>query len=128
MRRHAFHLLVPAVLLLLGLTAAFGAETPQGEKTATVEVHLHEYAVELPKTLPAGPTTFVVHNDGNKGHSFKIEGPGIDEILAKPVEPQMTGELKVTLQPGEYKVYCPIGSHERKGMKTTLTVTAKPGS
>jgi uncharacterized cupredoxin-like copper-binding protein len=127
MRRHAFHLLVPA-LLLLGPTAAPGAETPQGEKTAAVEVHLHEYAVEMPKTLPAGPTTFVVHNDGKKTHSFKIEGPGIDQILAQPVDPQTTGELKVTLQPGEYKVYCPIGSHEVKGMKTTLTVTAKPAS
>jgi uncharacterized cupredoxin-like copper-binding protein len=114
-------------ILLLGLMPASAAE-PQADKTAgTVEVHLSEYAVKMPDTLPAGPTTFVVHNDGIKTHSFRIEGPGVsDAILAKPVPPQETESLQVTLQPGEYKVYCPIGSHENKGMKLTLKVTAKP--
>jgi uncharacterized cupredoxin-like copper-binding protein len=120
-------LLVP-ILLLLGLTTA-GAAEPQADKAAgTVDVHLSEYAVKMPDTLPAGPTTFVVHNDGNKTHSFRIEGPGLSEaILAKPVPPQETENLQVTLQPGEYKVYCPVGSHEIKGMKMTLKVTAKQG-
>jgi len=116
-------LLLP--VLLLGLTAAGGAAEPQGDKPATVDVHLSEYAVKMPETLSAGPTTFVIHNDGVKTHSFRIEGPGLSEILAKPVEPQMAENLQVTLQPGEYKVYCPIGSHERKGMKTALKVTAR---
>jgi uncharacterized cupredoxin-like copper-binding protein len=117
-------LLLLGSILLLGLTAARAAE-PQGDKAAgTVEVHLSEYAIKMPDTLPAGPTTFVVHNDGKKIHSFRIEGPGFSEILAKPVEPEMTESLQVTLQPGEYKVYCPVGSHENKGMKTTLKVTA----
>ena len=118
-------LLLLGSILLLGLTAARAAE-PQGDKAAgTVEVHLSEYAIKMPDTLPAGPTTFVVHNDGKKIHSFRIEGPGLSEILAKPVEPEMTERLQVTLQPGEYKVYCPVGSHENKGMKTTLKVTAR---
>ena len=118
-------LLLP--IFLLSLTAASAAE-PQGDKAAgTVDVHLTEYAIKMPDTLPAGPTTFVVHNDGNKVHSFRIEGPGLtDAILAKPVPPQETENLQVTLQPGEYKVYCPVGSHEVKGMKMTLKVTAKP--
>ncbi|MFL6263798.1 MAG: cupredoxin domain-containing protein [Thermoanaerobaculia bacterium] len=116
-------LLLP--ILLLGLAAAGGAAEPQGDKAATVDVHLSEYAIKMPETLPAGPTTFVVHNDGIKTHSFRIEGPGLSEILAKPVEPQMTESLQVTLQPGEYKVYCPVGSHENKGMKTALKVTAR---
>jgi uncharacterized cupredoxin-like copper-binding protein len=119
--RSALCLLVPVFLFAL---AASAAEAPKDEKAAgTVDVHLHEYAVEMPKTLPAGPTTFVVHNDGGKTHSFKIEGPGIDELLSKPVPPHESGTLQVTLKPGEYKVYCPVGSHEIKGMKTTLVVT-----
>ncbi|HEY3570144.1 MAG TPA: cupredoxin domain-containing protein [Thermoanaerobaculia bacterium] len=122
--RQAFRLLAP--VLLLGLTAATAAE-PQADKAATVDVHLSEYAIKMPDTLPAGPTTFVVHNDGDKTHSFRIEGPGLaDAILAKPVPPQETESLQVTLQPGEYKVYCPVGSHEVKGMKMMLKVTAKP--
>ncbi len=125
--RQGLRLLMP--ILLLGLAVAGGAAEPQGDKAAgTVDVHLSEYAIKMPDTLPAGPTTFVVHNDGQKTHSFKIEGPGLsDAILEKPVPPQETENLQVTLQPGEYKVYCPVGSHEVKGMKLTLKVTAKQG-
>ena len=47
-------------------------------------------------------------------------------MLSTPVKPQATEDLKVALQPGEYKVYCPVGSHEEKGMTTTLKVTAQP--
>jgi uncharacterized cupredoxin-like copper-binding protein len=65
----------------------------------------------------------VVHNDGGKVHSFKIEGPGLEELMAAPIQPGTTGTLKVTLQPGEYKVYCPVGSHEAKGMTIKLVVT-----
>ena len=124
--RFATLLLVP--LGLAGLTAAAsGPEEPQtGTAAAPVEVHLTEYAIAIPKTLPAGPTTFTIHNDGVKNHSFKIEGPGIAELLPKHVQPHETGTLQVTLQPGEYKVYCPIGNHSAKGMTVTLTVTARP--
>jgi uncharacterized cupredoxin-like copper-binding protein len=118
-------LLVP--VFLFSLTAASGSAEPQGEKAAvTVEVHLSEYAIAMPQTLAAGPTAFLLHNDGGKSHSFKIEGPGVDEIVSMPVPPQGMGKLTVTLQPGEYKVYCPIGSHEVKGMTRKLVVTAKP--
>ena len=129
---------LPLLLLLLGLTAAASASIasiasedpkadPDAGKPEKVDVRLSEYKVELPETLHAGPTTFVVHNVGEKTHSFKIEGPGIppDTLLAKPIPPDSTAELQVTLQPGEYKVFCPIGSHEGKGMVRKLTVTAK---
>jgi len=113
-------------LLFCGLTAPAvrPAEPGSGKGAATVEVTLSEYAVEMPHTLPAGPTAFLVHNEGKKTHSFKIEGPGIDAILSKPVQPRATDKLEVTLQPGEYKIYCPIGSHEAKGMTLKLAVTA----
>jgi len=123
-RASAFCLLV----FFLGLTAAIGSEPPQGDKTAaTVEVRLSEYAIAMPHSLAAGPTTFLVHNEGRKHHSFKIVGPGIDEMLSTSVRPHKTGTLQVTLQPGEYKVSCPIGSHSAKGMMMTLVVTAKQG-
>jgi uncharacterized cupredoxin-like copper-binding protein len=126
MRRAVFRLLAPLVFLCLyGLTAAAGADEPGGKAAAPVEVHLSEYAVKMPQTLPAGPTTFLVHNDGLKIHSFKIEGPGIDQLLSAPVEPKATGTLTVALQAGEYKIYCPISSHAAKGMTTKLVVTAE---
>jgi uncharacterized cupredoxin-like copper-binding protein len=115
-----------ALFVLFCCAAVLGAQEPRKASAAPVEVHLTEYAIAMPQTLPAGPTTFALHNDGKKSHSFKIEGPGLDELLSKPVRPHETETLQVTLQPGEYKVYCPIGSHSAKGMTMTLTVTAKP--
>lgn len=114
-----------ALFVLLCCAAAVGAQEPK-KTPVPVEVHLTEYSIAMPKALPAGPTTFALSNDGQKSHSFKIEGPGLDELLSKAVRPHETGTLQVTLQPGEYKVYCPIGSHAARGMTMTLTVTAKP--
>ena len=48
-----------------------------------MEVRLSEYSVTMPHSLPAGPTSFQVRNEGQKTHSFKIEGPGAD---GSPVE------------------------------------------
>lgn len=122
--KRALSLLVPVVLL--AFSAALAADPPPAEKGASVEVHVREYAIQMPDTLPAGPTTFVVHNDGLKHHSFKLEGPGDEAIIDKPLPPGETGSLTVTLKAGEYKVYCPIGSHEVKGMTRKLVVTAAP--
>ena len=120
--RRASCLLLPLLLFSLAAVATAADEPPKA--AGTVEVRLSEYAIAMPQTLPAGPTTFVVHNQGKKTHSFRIEGPGIAELLARPVPPEETEQLQVTLQPGEYKVYCPIGSHEAKGMTMKLVVTA----
>ena len=120
-RRFACALL--AMLGLAGLAAAGGAEEP---RPAAVNVELSEYAIAMPAVLAAGPTTFTLHNTGKKSHSFKIEGPGLDQLLEKPVRPHETATLQLTLQPGDYKVYCPIGSHAMKGMSTTLKVTDRP--
>jgi uncharacterized cupredoxin-like copper-binding protein len=119
-RAAAICLAVISAVLLLGLTAASGAEGP-----AAVEVRLTEYAIDMPHTLPPGPTTFTLRNEGHKSHSFKIEGPGIEDMTPTILRPNTTATVQVTLQPGDYKVYCPIGSHSAKGMTMTLSVKAK---
>jgi uncharacterized cupredoxin-like copper-binding protein len=108
--------------MFVALALAVLAVIAAAAEPATVEVHLSEYTIEMPRTLPAGPATFVVRNEGKKTHSFKIEGPGLAEALAKPVKPGESERLEVTLQPGEYKVYCPVGNHEAKGMTIPLAV------
>jgi uncharacterized cupredoxin-like copper-binding protein len=120
MKRFALYVLAP--VLLFSLTAAIRAED---KAVNVVEVQLSEYKIDMPETLPAGPTNFILHNEGGKSHSFKIEGPGLDGPFSSPIPPHTKGALQVTLQAGEYKVTCPIGSHSMKGMTKTLTVTAK---
>jgi hypothetical protein len=125
MRRSLPLLLVLFVVLSLpilpGATASLAAET----SPASVEVHLTEYAIQMPATLPAGPTTFLLHNDGKKKHAFRIDGPGSEQTPPTSVDPHSTGTVQVTLQPGDYTVLCPIGSHSAKGMSLKLKVTAK---
>jgi len=127
MKRFRMVLLLVLLGVVAGAPALLAADAPAAAP-GSVDVHLSEYVVQMPETLPAGPTTFVLHNDGNKRHAFKVEGPGIEGEagLSGVIEPKTSGELKVTLQPGEYKVSCPIGSHFAKGMSRKLTVTAKP--
>jgi uncharacterized cupredoxin-like copper-binding protein len=110
----------PLALLLLG-PALFAAPAP-----GTIEVRLTEYAIEMPASLPAGTTTFAIHNEGKKTHSFGIEGEGIHEMLPSPLRAGKTADLQVTLKPGKYRIHCPIGNHESKGMSAELTVTAAP--
>jgi hypothetical protein len=117
MRKTIF--LFVALLVLPGL-AAFAAEGP-----AKVDVRLTEYAIEMPHTLPPGPASFVIRNDGQKTHSFQIQGPGIEDMTPVIVKPHKTDTVQVTLQPGDYTVFCPIGSHSAKGMTMTLSVQKK---
>jgi len=120
MKRFALSVLAPA--LLFSLTAVLRAED---KAVNVVEVHLSEYKIDMPETLAAGPTNFILINEGGKSHSFKIEGPGLNGPFSAPVPSHTKGSLQVTLQAGDYKITCPIGSHASKGMTKTLTVTAK---
>ena len=113
----------PGKLLLIPILLLLTAASPEVRK---VEVVLDEYTIEMPQTLPPGPAAFAIRNEGRKSHSFKIQGPGIDAMLEAVVRPKETGTLEVTLQPGEYEIHCPLGSHAAKGMTMKLVVGGKP--
>jgi plastocyanin len=106
-------------------------ETPMLEETealpptgpGVVTVQLMEYEINMPQSIPAGPTTFQVTNAGTEEHSFAIEGQGVDESLETPLQPGESQELEVDLQPGTYTVYCPVDDHADQGMSLELTVT-----
>jgi plastocyanin len=74
-------------------------------------------------TLTAGPHTFTVENTGKATHSLTIVGPGGVDVTSDTVQGGESTTLTVTLQPGEYEVYCPIGNHRAMGMDATLTVS-----
>lgn len=88
----------------------------------TVNVTLSEYKIDMPTSLPAGPTTFNVTNSGSKKHTFKIEGNGIEEKLKSDLKENESGMLRVDLKPGTYKVVCPVMGHAHKGMALELKV------
>ena len=87
----------------------------------TQEVHLIEYAIHMPDTLPAGRVAFNVENGGKETHAFEIEGNGI-EAKTNELSRGNTASLEVDLKPGTYTIYCPVDGHKDKGMKKTITV------
>jgi plastocyanin len=96
-----------------------GAALVSGDE---VPVSLMEFAIDMPTTLPAGPVTFAVTNDGTITHSFEVENESLEEELETPLEPGQTGMLTVDLAPGTYEIYCPIGNHADNGMRLEVTV------
>ena len=111
------------IVALLGLLS--GAPEP-----ATVTVRLSEWKVELSQdNIAAGLVKFVVANTGQIPHAIEIEGQGIEKEL-ETIQAGEADTLVVTLKPGRYAVYCPVGngSHKQLGMSARLTVTGAGGT
>lgn len=101
--------------------AVVDAVTPDKD-AHKVDVKLAEHQIEMPKSLHAGKTAFVVHNADKENHNFQIEGEGIDKKFMATVSPNDTKVLHVDLKAGTYKVYCPVKDHASEGMKLNVTV------
>ncbi|HUW63025.1 MAG TPA: hypothetical protein VMZ06_18625 [Candidatus Bathyarchaeia archaeon] len=84
-----------------------------------------EFEIEMPKTLPPGPTKFLVSNNSQNSHNFAIEGPdGVRTLSKEPLKPGDKGTMQINLKPGKYVVYCPVFNNCDRGMEVNLTVTA----
>ena len=94
--------------------------------TAGIDAVLSEWQVTLSQdSVPGGPITIGVSNEGTMAHAFEIEGNG-EEFATDAIAVGDSVTMSVDLAPGEYKVYCPIDSagvnHEAQGMVTRLRV------
>ena len=114
---------ISVLLLLVTITACGGTPTSAPSGGSTVDVTLVEFKIEMPQTLPAGPTTFVVKNGGTVDHNFEIKGQGIDQVFPSNLAPGETQTMQVDLKAGTYRVWCPVDAHADRGMELQLTVT-----
>ena len=117
----------PAALLgaLVGV-----APRPHPDAPSQVNVRLSEWKVELSQqTIATGAVRFAVTNAGSIPHGFEVEGQGIEKEI-ETIQPGATDTLTLTLKPGTYEVYCPVGedSHKKLGMETHLKVAGVTGS
>lgn len=101
----------------------------------------HQYMNLDASSVPAGPVTFAITNEGVKEHEFvilstdqpagQLEMNGdeanedaytaVDEV--EGIAGGETANLSVTLKPGHYALICNIKGHYRMGMNADFTVT-----
>jgi iron uptake system component EfeO len=110
------------VIGLAGCTSssATGTSASAGARTVTVTL-LQSGCRPEPAFVTAGATTFQVTNSGAAAVS-ELEVLQGDRVLAEKenLAPGLSGSFSVTLEPGEYTLYCPGAATE----KTPLTVTS----
>jgi len=94
-----------------------------GDGAGTViDVDEKDFTIELSTMeLTPGAYTFVATNSGQTTHALEIDGQGVEEETEN-IAPGDTAELTVTLEAGEYELYCPVGNHKDMGMKLDITV------
>jgi plastocyanin len=117
-----FRNLTSSILTALALTHT--------AKPVAVTATLSEWKVELSaRRIDAGTVTFTIANGGSIPHALEVEGEGIEQETAV-IQPGSSATLTLTLKPGTYEVYCPVGedSHKKLGMDTRLTVVASSGA
>jgi uncharacterized cupredoxin-like copper-binding protein len=87
-----------------------------------------EFHLQLPtENFAPGRYTFTAMNDGKIVHAIEIDGPGVsDQRTPGVVQPGASAQLTVTLAPGTYEMYCPVGNHKAEGMDTHFTVGSAP--
>ena len=116
-------LLIAAGLGLTVLAAGCGSsgDAPKGAKTMPFEL-TDAGCVPNEAKAPAGPITFEVENAGtSKVSEFEVlDG---DTILGEVenLSDGFSGSFSLTLEQGEYTLYCPGGDDERG----TLTVSGE---
>lgn len=86
-----------------------------------VNVTVSDKGVQVPKSLPAGKTAFVVKNSGKQAHNFEIEGSGVDKSFWFAIDPNQTKTMQVDLKPGEYEAICTAEKHGKE-QKTKIVV------
>jgi uncharacterized cupredoxin-like copper-binding protein len=90
---------------------------PAATKVPVSEV---EFKITLASTnFKAGEITFEAKNDGKIPHDLAIKGTS---NKTKLIPPGGSAELKVTLKPGKYELYCTVPGHEAAGMRLNITV------
>jgi uncharacterized cupredoxin-like copper-binding protein len=120
----AIVLLVTAALALAACGSDDEQETTPGATSGqTIQISATDFMFEPSRILldQAGEYTFRLTNDGGTEHALEIDGQGVEEET-ETIGPGETAELTMTLEAGEYEMYCPVDGHREMGMEGSVSV------
>ena len=95
-----------------------------GPPVATIRIAETDFELKPanPQVSKPGVVEFVADNKGKAPHALEVHAPD-GEAETKTLQPGQSGRVKVDLsKPGTYKMYCPVGDHEQRGMTGKVTV------
>ncbi len=73
------------------------------------------------RTLKAGPIEFNATNLGMDDHDFSVRR-GSTGLASVFLSPGASETVRLTLDPGTYRLFCSLPTHEGLGMKADITV------
>lgn len=91
-----------------------------------VQVVIHPNRLELPRSLAAGEVIFEARNRDTVTHGLAVRpaaGGAPIGRLELPLRPGATGRMRVRLDVGEYRVYCP--NAVQRGLLRPLSVVGR---
>jgi uncharacterized cupredoxin-like copper-binding protein len=103
--------------------------TPSGGASETLQIREVEFELKPAEFRVAEPgvVEFVVSNDGATVHALEVEGPA-GEFETEEIQPGDQTRLRADVsEPGGYRLYCPVGDHEDRGMVGQLVVAGGSG-
>ena len=116
--------------------ASANASAPVVNGAHVINTQLGEMYVRPSVTsVPAGKVTFKATNAGNLTHELMVERMPIKfDSTNTPTEsaalgmiddmaPGESGQMTLTLKPGQYMLFCNVSGHYAAGQHTVLTVT-----
>jgi uncharacterized cupredoxin-like copper-binding protein len=131
--------IIASIVLFAAMLAAvgvFGRETEaKAEKAAgnqgatqtakTIQVKETEFKIQLPALtqLTGGKYTFVVKNAGKIQHDLAIMGGSVAGNTKTPlINPGQSAKLTVSLETGNYTLWCTVPGHKAAGMVAKLSI------
>ncbi len=108
-----------------GSAAPATADAPTTAAATAVTVTMTEFKFAMDNSaLKAGTYTLHAVNAGKYPHALELSGPGVSDQKTALVPPGQSADLPVTLQAGNYDIWCPVTGHRAKGMEVHVDVAA----
>jgi plastocyanin len=100
-------------------------ELEPGPSRLSVKAAEYSYTLSRP-TLTAGEVTIELDNRGQDAHNLNLQKVGGEEAPLEIAETQSLQRSRghFTLEPGVYRLWCSLPTHDEEGMHATLVVEA----